>query len=166
MKQPVDLSQGHRSDCLAGEHNLPSLHIWPLIKVTSERCPSVLHCSCQARLGPASTGPCVITPRGHNTPCRPSVRTPYTRMQLWTTHMSLQSPLVFKVTHKALLLLQSPRPGGRVLCLLTTHRWTSWGVSPLTSLSNLYKTKPERTPTMTCAELTWRSKLEWFKVQT
>lgn len=74
------------------------------------------------------------------------------------------------VIHEALLPLQSPWPGVRALCLLTPHRWTSWGQSPLTPLTNLYKIKlTARTGiyATTGMELAWRNKLtKWFKVQT
>lgn len=56
MNQSVDLRLNCRSNCLAGEHNLPPLRIWPLFKVTSERCPLVPRCSNQAGLGSQCLG--------------------------------------------------------------------------------------------------------------
>lgn len=156
MKQPVDLSQGHRSNCLAGEHNLRSLRIWLLIKVTFERCPSVLHWSCQAGLGSHKHWPLCDHP-----PHTLHEHTLCSDAAVNNTHIAPVS-INFPVNHEALLPLQSSRPVARALCMLTAHRWTSWRQNPLTSLSNLYKIKLKARrgiyATM-CMELAWRRKL-------
>jgi len=56
MNQSVDLRLNCRSNCLAGEHNLPPLRMWPLFKVTSERRPLVRRCSNQVGLGSLCLG--------------------------------------------------------------------------------------------------------------
>lgn len=114
---------------------------------------------------PTSAGPCAITPGGHNTPRRPSMR-------VWTTHtlpgkcICSGLHLFSRVIHEAPLPLQSQQPAARALCLLW---WTSWGQSPLASLPNFCNIKLKaRTGiyTTSCTEQAWRSMLtKWFKVQ-
>lgn len=159
MKQSVDLSQGHRSNCLAGEHNLPSLRIWPLIKVTFERCPSVLHCSYQAGLGSCKYWPLCDHPRRvKHSPPDPSWAHP-------TFRCSCEHHTCCSGLHSLLMLFTKPCcpwPVARALCLLIPHRWTTQGHSPLTSLSNLYKIKFIARAVI-CAmmhtELAWRRKI-------
>lgn len=109
MNQSVDLRLNCRSNCLAGEHNLPPLRIWPLFKVTSERCPLVPRCSNQAGLGSQCLGslggPDALT---DPPPAHPAFGEAVSNTQITRAMCLFWSPLHHFI-HKVPMPLQSPR---------------------------------------------------------